>query len=229
MHIKQIEMLTSDVEGLRGYYRDVVGLQAIGSDAAAEFQAGTTRLIFRAAPAGWQGMYHFAFHIPARLFRAAKAWAAEALQVIRDRSGQDEFQHHSWQARAIYFVDPTGNIGELIAADRSDQDPGDTFDGRQILAVSEIGLACDDVQGLTQRLIERIQPRDLHGPGSDTFRSLGDNKGRLILVRTGRTWFPDTGIAAVAVQTRVLVEETGGRQYWVSGPPFDAAPATAQA
>ena len=60
--------------------------------------------------------YHFALLVPGDRFDAALAWARERVELLPDReTGEVVFDFTNWDARAVYFHDPAGNIVELIA------------------------------------------------------------------------------------------------------------------
>jgi hypothetical protein len=123
--------------------------------------------------------HHFAFHTA----------SLEPWQQRLDVSEEHDFS--GWDgARAIYFRDPEDNIAELLARP----------DPRPELAIAEVGLPVDDVPSAVEALAELgIEPyRDWDA----TFAPLGTVDGLLILVRTGRGWFPyevPAGSAAIEV------------------------------
>src|SRR5690242_17559175 len=69
---------------------------------------GETTLLFRAADD--EPFYHFALLVPGDRFDAAHAWADERFELVGG-----VFDFDNWDARAVYFLDPAGNIVELIA------------------------------------------------------------------------------------------------------------------
>src|SRR3954462_11649834 len=70
---------------------------------------GETTLRFRAGD--WEPFYHFALLVPGDRFEAAHAWAEDEFELL----GGGVFEFENWDARAVYFLDPAGNIVELIA------------------------------------------------------------------------------------------------------------------
>ncbi len=67
----------------------------------------------------------FAFNIPENQFREAKAWLASRVEIARP-NGSDEIFYDDWNAHAVYFPDPGGNLVEFIARhnlpDRSERE-----------------------------------------------------------------------------------------------------------
>ncbi|HEX3455217.1 MAG TPA: VOC family protein, partial [Gaiellaceae bacterium] len=89
---------------LPAFYRDVLGLPLDGD----AIVVGETRLSFEPDDGG--AFYHFAFLVPGDRFDATLAWAQERVELLGEI-----FEAEAWDARAVYFHDPAGNIVELIA------------------------------------------------------------------------------------------------------------------
>jgi hypothetical protein len=56
---------------------------------------------------------------------------------------------------------------------------------------------------------------------SAEFAAMGDGHGLLILVKRGRVWFPETGVAADTYPVSVVVSGPRGEMYRISGPPYE--------
>jgi catechol-2,3-dioxygenase len=208
MHIHELELLANDLAELRVFYGELLGLPVLqASEAILELRVGTTVLRFVQAPVGWQGFYHFAFNIPENQLSEASAWLQQRVPLIADRSGNSRFRSESWNAEQIYFYDPAGNIGELIARHGLANATSDPFGAQHLLNVSEIGLAVDDVPRAAGGLRKQFGI-ETYLEASDTFTPLGDEHGLLIVVQQGRIWFPDTGKAAVPAA--VVINGWGG-------------------
>lgn len=197
MELLQLELHTSDPALLRAFYAETLGVPLLrADDAAFALQVGTTEFTFRR---GADCRYHFAFNVPARRLDAARDWlAARGVALLRDGAGKDTFDFASWNAHSVYFRDPAGNVGELIArhsipapAPASDA----PFSARELLNVSEIGLAADDVPALAAALT--ALGLKVYDAGDGTvFTAVGDEHGLFIVVRRGRVWYPETGLPA---------------------------------
>ena len=123
--------------------------------------------------------HHFAFHTA-----SLEPWR-ERLDV------SEEHDFSGWDgARAIYFRDPEQNIVEFLARPEP----------RPEVAIAEVGLPVDDVAAAVETLAELgIEP---YREWDETFAPLGTADGLLILVSTGRGWFPydvPAGAAPIAV------------------------------
>jgi catechol-2,3-dioxygenase len=205
MRIEALELVSSDLAGLNEFYTGVLNLQGQLAEETLSVQAGSSQLSFKQAPPGWNGFYHFAFNIPENQLQEAKDWVSRRLPLIRDQSGQDEFDFENWNAHAFYFRDPVGNILEFIARHNLPNRSDRPFSERSILSISEIGIASDDVLETVRLLESRVGVEVYDGPPSDTFTAVGDENGLFIVVRRGRVWFPDTGQAADLYPVSVTV------------------------
>lgn len=208
MRIEELRLWTGDLGALRAFYATELGLPLVADgDEAFTVRAGATRLTFLADPAG-APTYHFAFNIPRNLLPAAKAWLGGRAELLT-RDGEDEFASSpDWNARMVYFLDPAGNILELIARQNlandapvtapgaaSDSPPG-PFGPEHVLNVSEIGVPTDDVPATVARLRAEYGLAPF-GDQSDSFAPVGDEEGLFIVVRRGRHWFPTDRAAGV--------------------------------
>jgi hypothetical protein len=125
--------------------------------------------------------HHFAFHTA-----SLEPWR-QRLDVTEEHDFSD------WDgARAVYFRDPEQNVVELLARPEP----------RPELALAEVGLPVEDVLAAVEALAELgIEP---YRDPDETFAPLGDADGLLIVVRTGRGWFPyDVPAGAAPVEVRV--------------------------
>lgn len=187
MAILEARLRTAPLDAQRAFYSERLGLP-LEDDGAGAFavRAGSSLLRFVGAEHG-EPTYHFAFNVPANRFAESKAWIAERVELVT-HDGEDEFDFRSWNAHAVYFFDPAGNIVELIAR----HGLPNAADAPALLEISEMGLPTPDVPALV-RTIQSELGFELYDGGGDAFAALGDERGLLIVVRSGRTWFPHAG------------------------------------
>jgi len=172
---------------------------------------------------GCDGSYHVAFTIPTNQFAEAKTWLAQRVPLITDEAGTDAFFFSKWNAHALYFADPAGNVMELIARHTLPNATDRPFDVHNILTISEIGLATENVQETTEVLRATLGVTPHHIQGSDTFTALGDDHGLLIVVDQKRAWFPETGKTAGPMPVTATVAQGNGQTYRISVPPCPCA------
>ena len=178
------------------------------------FYAGMTgETTLRFEPGGGEPFYHFALLVPGDRFDAAHAWAEERFDLVGGI-----FDFANWDARAVYFLDPAGNIVELIAH-RGLEENGRSgeFAAEELVGVSELGLVGD-----RRALLRELEPHGLRfwdgeidEPGRLAF--VGEKGRTLILAPAGRGWLP-TGRAAESHPAEARIESGGGIHVVTSGP-----------
>ena len=224
MFIDRVQLFTSNPPAIREFYRSILELGILSDDnEGLEIQAGATLLAFQRGPAAAVGVYHIAFNVPENRFQDAKQWLLERLPLVPNGEGGDEFRFESWNADAVYFYDPDGNILEFIARHDLDNASDAAFDSSQILRISEIGLVTDDVPVLVSALQSKMDVRP-YRTGSDTFAPIGDENGLFIVVKTGRPWFASFDQSAVIVPLEVMVRNAREEAFTVTSPDYRIAP-----
>jgi len=188
MNIIEVDLSLADNGGSLAFYRDRLQLPVDGG----LVQIGETTLRLHPDRRA-EGTAHLAFDIPAGRFRAARDWLAARVPLIADDAGETEFEGPGhWNSRSIYFDGGGGEILELIARrDRPAPAAEGDFSSRELLSISEVGVAVDNpaiVAGELRRL--GIEPYGAPVPG---FAPCGDVWGLLILVAPERPWFLSRG------------------------------------
>ncbi len=220
MLIKQLELLTSDLYAQRDYYANVLELPVHLNVDSLEVVAGKTELIFRQAPPGWKGEYHFCFNIPENQFIYAKAWIFARIPLLKDENGVDEFKSESWNSTSLYFKDSGGNILEFIARHVQKNSVHAVFNSEQILQVSEIGLPSKDVVSFADELCKCLGISVYKQEPNETFTPVGNEDGLFILPVEKRIWYPNTGVPAQMLAVKVKVD-VNGKEFNVRGVPYE--------
>lgn len=218
MNITYLELLSTELRALADFYSNVLELPVNASSTRLEVKAGKTDLVFFKTD-GFDGAYHFAFNIPENQIIAAREWLAPRVSFLKDERGNDYFHHEGWNADAVYFEDPAGNILEFIARRDLKNAVKGGFNSRQILNVSEIGLPSQDVIAFANELCSRLGLSVFRGEPNANFTPVGDNDGLFILPMENRTWYPNTGVPAKLLPVTVLVD-VDGRTWTVRGYPY---------
>lgn len=219
MYIHEATLMTRDIRAQRRFYGELMGLSLHEEAESLTIEVGTTRLIFKQAPDDWRGCYHFAFNVPENQLHEAQEWVTRFAPLWPDANGETLFASSSWNANQFYFLDPAGNILECIARHGLSNASDAPFGSHSLLSVSEVGVATSDVAATVAQLGRDVGAPVYDGAGSDTFTAVGDEHGLLIVVKVGRIWYPDTGIAATAAPVSALVEHDK-RRYRLSSPPL---------
>lgn len=220
MDFIELGLQAQDLAVLRRFYGDVLGLPVLdGPGGALVVQAGTTRLLFEAAPTGVAPLYHFAFDIPHNQFEAAHAWLLARVPLLKQGAVQDTFHFEAWNAHACYFADPAGNILELIARHNLGNASDQPFGPQAFLRVSEIGVPGPTVAQVAHALAE--------GPGlalwsgdCEAFAAVGDERGLFICVPEGHPWLPDLRAPAEPFPVRAVIAGAQAATYVIPDLPY---------
>lgn len=162
------------------------------------WQVGTTTWTLTQAPTP-PAVAHFAFNIPENRFDEAVAWLRARAPLLTEPDGSERFAFSDWDAHAVYFADPDGNIAELIARHTL---PGSRRESLEFLSLSEIGLVVDDVPATAATL-----GLPSYRPGHASFRPMGDEEGLVIVVQRDRPWYPDNRHRAQPVAWKLTLAD----------------------
>ena len=220
MLINRLEILTSNLLAQKDFYSSILELSAHLEKDSLHIQAGKTDLIFKQAPSGWEGAYHFCFNIPENQFANAKTWLSIKTSLLKDEKGKDEFTGGKWNSSSIYFKDTAGNILEFIARHNQKNAVSESFNSKQILQVSEIGLPSKDVISFAKELCTKLGVDVYQQDFNETFTPIGDEDGLLILPSEGRIWYPNTGVSAQLLPIKIVVETSKGI-FQITGFPYE--------
>ena len=196
---------------LRGFYGDVLGLPSErDQEGTLNVTVGRARLAFR--PAQADAFYHFALLIPGDRFEPAARWLETKVELLRGQDGSYVFDFASWRARAAYFLDPAGNIVELIAHQGVDEAGlGEAaFQPSEIVGVSEAGIVAADLEAAADVLQARAGVEVWDGDPSAGLAFVGRRAHTLILCPAGRGWMP-TGRPAEAHPVEVTLRTSQGQ------------------
>lgn len=215
MQIRELQLVTIALSEQYDFYTRVFSFPVLQKTPDMfMLQVGASRLTFTRTNNAHVGIAHFAFNIPENQFAAAKQWLQERTPLWRNTDGGDEFFFEAWNAHAMYFHDPDGNILELIARHTLPSANNQPFSQTSILNISEIGIVTDDVPAQVAAIEARIGAPVYCGPGSDSFTPVGDEEGLFIVVKRGRMWFGDRGKQAEPVPISVVTGTAEAPTTW---------------
>ena len=191
MNILELELLSDDVLKTEAFYNRVLGLDTLHKDrSSVSFQAGATKLTFHSSQ-NVKPVYHFAFDVPNNKLLEAFSWIESKTEIMYVIPPNKIADFHNWNAKSFYFYDNNGNILEFIARNDLDNASEESFDGKSILSVSEIGLVSKDVAVQCEELFTKygLTPY-FKQPKLPKFIVLGTVTGLFILVEENRDWYP---------------------------------------
>jgi len=196
MILQEIRLQTNRLFPLYHFYKNVLELPVTDdSDAHFTIHAVLSKLIFEKTkdPLSYPN-YHFAFNIPSNRIQEAHDWLKERTELLWIEDYQSYItDFRGWNAHSVYFLDPAGNITELIARADLDDIIDEPFSSKHIRNVSEIGLVFPEKD--FQRSIERLlKDHKLEyfskQPPLEKFCAIGNDEGLFIIVPENRSWYP---------------------------------------
>ncbi|QRG66605.1 VOC family protein [Brevibacillus choshinensis] len=208
MIIRRLVLQTSMLMEMKSFYTKVL-LCPLREEKADSFTVavGETLLTFQGI-AGHKPFYHFAFGISEHAFDGCFRRLKEQGCILVNAAGIEVDTSYIWKGKQLYFEDPEGNIGEVLA-----------FSGvsdAKWLSVQEMGLPVGDVSEAAT-LLASI-PNE-YAQESDSFHFYGDPQGVFVLVREQRPWYP-TDRGATIHPVLIEVEGAAGDVLQLPGLPY---------
>lgn len=205
MFIKEVILNTGKLDELKNFYGEVIELPvSITGENTISVQTINSTLTFTEANDNnyKDAFYHFAFNIPNNKYAEAKAWISERVSLIKS-DGEDEFIFESWNARAMYFYDPAGNILEFIARKNLNNSANEKFSTKSILSISEIGMPVYEVEKFYTEIDTKLNIPMFSGD-KKSFAAIGDDNGLMIVVPEKRIWYPNLTEAGIFPVTVII-------------------------
>ncbi len=208
--ILELNLQAADVAVLRPFYAETLGLKLINERPGSfTIAAGGTELTFLETLAG-HPIYHFAFNIPENKLDVAMAWLRPRTPLHREPGGHEVYDFASWNAHAVYFFDPAGNILEFIARHNLKNASPGAFSSADILYASEIGIVVDDVAGAVAAAKRDWGLGVFNSTQSHDFAAVGTDEALLIFAKRGRPWSGSDGVVADVFEAHAVF--SGGRE-----------------
>ncbi len=211
MNIQRLTLETNNLETMKDFYSRILELPTRLENGILYIQIGSSELVFLENPQT-KARYHFAFNIPEQQIDQGIQWLEARVPLILE-NGTKKVDFPNWNAYAVYFADPAGNILELIARRELTHSEIIPFDSSGLLNISEIGISVPDAT-VFANWTEEILGITRYRTGSSSFTSIGDANGLIIAVSIGREWHPNTGILAEPFYTKI---EFVGEESPISG------------
>jgi catechol 2,3-dioxygenase-like lactoylglutathione lyase family enzyme len=208
VHLHEIRLAARRREEQRALYAEAFGLVARRDDGALVVEIGDARLVLAA---GEPTPQHFAIRIPSASYADALGWLGERAELLTGEDGDPAFAFSEWNADSAYFADPDGNIVELIAHHDLPEPYTPPFGPSALLGICEAGMPVADVGAFLDELERRTGARRWSGD-RETFAAAGTKAGSLIVVRSGRVWYPTD--SAAATRPPLAVETDAGTLPW---------------
>ncbi len=219
MQIAELHLVTNHLSAQRAFYHKLMEFPLVAETPTSfTVQVGASTITFGETAEPLPSIYHVAFNIPENQLAAAKIWLGARAPLLQN-GDSDEWHFADWNAHAIYYLDPAGNILEFIARHNLPTAGDRTFDWQSLLSVSEIGLATPNVSEFLQQLKQKLGLTLWRGNETD-FAAVGDEQGLLIVAVNGRPWNGNASPAQPLPTKIVLREETAQRVIF-AGLPYE--------
>jgi len=190
MKIKKLNLYSHNLEAQKKFYHKQLGFE-IKNKSSKHFsiQVGHTLLSFTASEKPHK--YHYCFLIPSNHFETATHWLQNKIPLIVNDDGITQHQFKSWNAAAIYYYDPDGNVAELIVRYDLKNESTSEFGVDQFLSVNEIGVPTKDISKTHNLLLDKTNSPFWKG-NLQRFGTNGTQDGLFLLINNTikKTWFP---------------------------------------
>jgi catechol 2,3-dioxygenase-like lactoylglutathione lyase family enzyme len=192
LRIARAELAVAEarLEPVAAFYEQTLGFAVERRDGRVVVPVGPDVLELVATGDGTDPFHHFALLVPGDRFDAARAWLGERAETLARDDGGTVFPFDFWDARAVYFHDPAGNIVELIAhAGTAERGAAGDFSAAELAGLSEVGIVVDDPAAAVAAL-ERDLGLELWSGDAAQLAFVGAKAHTLILAPPGRGWLP---------------------------------------
>lgn len=193
------------------FYGDDLGIEVTRAGAAGvSLSPGDSEMTFR--PSAGDPFYHFALLVPDGRFSASRRWIEGAVELLDGPDGGPVVSFPSWRAEALYFLDPAGNIVELIS--HGGLHPGDApaerpFRPEELAGISEAALIVEDPEAAVRQIGADQGLPCWDGDPARGIAFVGERAHTLVIFNAGRGLLP-TGAPAEVHPIRVTIERADG-------------------
>lgn len=189
MKIKHLTLDCANLQEQKYFYTKKFAFEILDeSDEHLTLKMGSSHLTFRENRLN-KAYYHFAFNIPYDAIPKAANWLDKKVVIIETDDGKIK-DFSNWEALAIYFLDPAGNIVEFIGRKRVKANTRTVFNEKDVINISEVGLPVFQVNEAYD-MIHRKAEIEKFDCKSSTFCACGDDNGLFIIVdRAEKLWYP---------------------------------------
>jgi catechol 2,3-dioxygenase-like lactoylglutathione lyase family enzyme len=206
MRIRQLTIATGDLGAEAAFYGERLGLPVGREDDAVEVCLRDSTIRFERADPALDARYHFAINVPRDSIHEAVAWLRERAQPL---TFDGDPVRTDVGAGSVYFLDPGGNVVELIASPHIEGDGGE-FGPESLVEIAEIGIASADVDA-TSAAVQEAFGEPVRWSDSE-LTAVGDQHAVVIVAPIGRGWIP-VDLTARPLPTEIVAE--GGASFVV--------------
>lgn len=188
MKIEYLKIYSPELESQKKFYRELLELPVsqVAEDRL-QVRLGFSLLEIEKQEAATP--YHLAFHIPPQREKVAMEWVEQRMDVL-ENDGEKITDFPAWNAKSIYFYDAAQNILEFISRRELYPPATGKFTSKEILGISEVGLATANVEEKFSFLNENFGLEKYSGD-YERFCAAGDDEGLFIIInKDQKDWIP---------------------------------------
>ena len=210
MQFTEVEIHVADAEETALFY-ERMGAEVVKRGEVFAITIGDSVLTLIPSNKRWS--YHLAFNIPFEQVEESVHWLQKYV-AVQPFEGEEIVEFPNWNARAVYFYDPAGNILELIGRKPFQEEGESPFTFQSILNISEVGWPVNDVDQAKLQL-----PFPVYSQFGEYFAAMGDKEGLFIVVDAKeKKWIPNDDqvefspckVIATHQEHRWTIERRGG-------------------
>ncbi|WP_424961269.1 VOC family protein [Ekhidna sp.] len=208
MKIINLTLGTTRLDKISHFYSQTLGVPIVKSNGNQVcLVVGDTQLTFQESPN--TAYYHFAINIPSYQIKEALSWIKARTNILPFH-GNEIVDFKNWNAEALYFYDPAGNIVEFIARKNLKIPSTQDFNSSSFQHISEVGLPVSDVKAALDLLNKQCNLRKFSGD-FEKFCAIGGETGLFITIDYNqKDWIPN-GDKAYPFPFTCVVENDGKR------------------
>lgn len=230
MRIVGLTLDCADLGAQEEFWAGTLGLEvARAGEVEMEVHLDSSVIRFRRTAPGTAPRHHFAINIPPGSIERAAAWVEERHELLAFPDYLDEevgatIVHADRGTPAVYFLDPAGNVVELIANERLGGDKREAagggavaeaaggppaFGAADLLDIAEVGIAAADPAATCDAIGDFLGEGILWGGAPDwLLTAIGDARSVVIVAPLDRGWIPvDLPARPAPTEIAVLAEE----------------------
>lgn len=193
--IREIHLQTvTEISKMIQFYSGQLGFEILFKEEhKCSFKTGNSILTFSRIENSAKPHYHFAFNLSEQKISLAENWLkSKKVEIIAPPTSLTQVPEFSkdvvyfahWDAHAIFFYDPAGNVVELIARHTLRDDRKGDFSLEDIHFISEIALVTDRVPELSNEITTALHLKTYSGQ-SNTFAAIGNEAGLILCFQLG--------------------------------------------
>jgi len=210
MKIKELKLYSNHLTEQKEFYTSLFGLELV-NDSATSFTVKVGDSLLSFIKSDDNPYYHFAINIPSNQIIESAKWLSERADIL-PYMDKDIVDFPAWNAKSIYFYDADKNIVEFIARRNLDIKSNDSFSGKSLLQLSEIGIPTSNVPVLFNKL-NKDYALENYDCDLRRFCAVGDEYGLFIVVNYNlKKWLP-TQDEALPFPFEIHFDNSKGNTY----------------